>query len=140
MSDEIRPLSSCSGSAVRRTSAASGFSAAVMMIMVGVFQAIQGVVALFNDTFYVVGEEWVFSFDITTWGWIHLVMGVIVVAAGFFVLQGTVWARSVGVAVAAISAVLNLCGCRIPRVEPADHRAECFVIWALIAHGREVAR
>src|SRR3954447_10494968 len=78
--------------------------AAVMMMMVGVFQAIQGVVALFNDTFYVVGEEWVFSFDITTWGWIHLVMGVIVAVAGFFVLQGMVWARSVGVAVAAISA------------------------------------
>src|SRR6478609_3378272 len=81
--------------------------AAVMMMMVGVFQAIQGVVALFNDTFYVAGEKWVFSFDITTWGWIHLVMGVVVAAAGFFVLQGAVWARAVGVAVAALSAVLN---------------------------------
>ena len=49
--------------------------AAIMMMLVGVFQAIQGVVALFNDTFYVVGEKWTFSFDVTTWGWVHLVMG-----------------------------------------------------------------
>jgi len=46
--------------------------AGIMMIMVGVFQAIQGIVALVNDTFYVVGQKWVFSFNITTWGWIHL--------------------------------------------------------------------
>src|SRR4029079_6227844 len=55
--------------------------AAVMMMMVGVFQAIQGIVALFTDTFYVAGEKWVFSFDITTWGWIHLVMGIVVAVA-----------------------------------------------------------
>src|SRR6188472_783851 len=39
--------------------------AGIMMIMIGVFEAIQGLVALFNDEFYVVGQEWVFEFDIT---------------------------------------------------------------------------
>src|SRR6478609_6108387 len=81
--------------------------AAVMMIMIGVFQAIQGVVALFNDTFYVAGEKWVFSFDVTAWGWIHLLGGAVLALAGFFLLQGAVWARVVGVGVAIISAVLN---------------------------------
>ena len=114
--------------------------AGIMMIMVGVFQAIQGVVALFNDTFYVAGEEWVFSFDITTWGWIHLVMGIVVVAAGFFVLQGAVWARAVGVAVAALSAVLNFMWLPYyPVWSLLIIALDVFVIWALIAHGREIA-
>ena len=67
-----------------------------MMIMVGLFQAIQGVVDLFNDTFYVVGGKWTFAFDITTWGWIHLLVGALLVAAGFFLFTGAVWARAVG--------------------------------------------
>ena len=64
--------------------------AGIMMIMVGVFQAIQGVVALFNDTFYMVGQKWVFSFNVTTWGWIHLLAGVVLVVAGYFLFQGAV--------------------------------------------------
>ena len=51
--------------------------AAVLMIMVGVFHAAQGLVAIVNDTFYVVGEEYVFQFDVTTWGWIHLLLGIL---------------------------------------------------------------
>ena len=113
---------------------------AVTMMILGVFQAIQGVVALFNDTFYVVGEKWVFSFDITTWGWIHLVMGIVVAVAGFFVLQGAVWARAVGVAVAALSAVLNFAWLPYYPVWSLIIIAlDVFVIWALTAHGRDVA-
>jgi hypothetical protein len=114
--------------------------AAVMMIMVGAFQALQGIVALFNDTFYAVGEKWVFSFDITTWGWVHLVVGAGVAVAGFFVLQGAVWARTVGVAVAALSAVLNFIWLPYyPVWSLLIIALDVFVIWALIAHGRDVA-
>ena len=114
--------------------------AAIMMMMIGVFQAIQGVVALFNDTFYVAGEKWVFSFDITAWGWIHLVLGVVVLAAGFFVLQGAVWARSVGVAVTALSAVLNFMWLPYyPVWSLLIIALDVFVIWALAAHGHEMA-
>ena len=63
--------------------------------------------AVFNDTFYVVGAEWVFEFDVTTWGWIHILIGLLVAVAGFFVLSGAVWARTVGVIVACLSIVLN---------------------------------
>ena len=80
------------------SSAAVGLTvfAAVMLIMVGIFQAIAGVVALFNDTFYVVGEKYVFQFDVTTWGWIHLILGIVIAVAGFFLFRGAVWARTVG--------------------------------------------
>lgn len=114
--------------------------AAVMMIMVGAFQALQGLVALFNDTLFVAGEGWLFTFDITTWGWIHLMVGVGVAVAGFFVLQGAVWARTVGVAVAVLSAVLNFMWLPYyPFWSLVIIALDVFVVWALVAHGRDVA-
>ena len=114
--------------------------AGVMMIMLGVFQALQGIVALFNDTFYVVGQKWTFSFDITAWGWIHLIVGALVVVAGFFVFQGAVWARAVGIGVAVISAVLNFMWLPYyPLWSLLIIALDVFVIWALAAHGRDIA-
>ena len=123
--------------------AAAGLTvfAGAMMIMVGVFQAIQGVVALFNDTFFVVGQEWVFSFDVTVWGWIHLLVGVLLVAAGFFVFRGAVWARVIGVAAVAISAVLNFMWLPYyPLWSLLIIALDVFVIWALTVHGRDVTK
>ena len=115
--------------------------AAIMMIMVGVFQAIQGVVALFNDTFYVVGQKWTFSFDITTWGWIQLLVGILLVAAGFFLFRGAMWARAVGVGVVAISAVLNFMWLPYyPLWGVLVIALDVFVIWALTAHGRDIVK
>ena len=114
--------------------------AGVMMIMLGVFQAIQGVVALFNDTFYVAGQKWVFQFDITTWGWIHLIVGALVAVAGFFVFRGAVWARAVGIGIAAISAVLNFMWLPYyPFWSMVIIALDVFVIWALAGHGRDIA-
>ena len=113
--------------------------AAMMMMLVGVFQAIFGLVALFNDTFYVVGEDWVFQFDVTTWGWVHLIVGVVVAVAGYFVLTGAVWARTVGVLMAMISAVLTFMALPYyPIWAILIITLDVFVIWALIAHGRDV--
>ena len=114
--------------------------AGVMMIMLGVFQAIQGVVALFNDTFYAAGQKWVFQFDITTWGWIHLIVGALVAVAGFFVFRGAVWARAVGIGIAAISAVLNFMWLPYyPLWSILIIALDVFVIWALAVHGRDIA-
>ena len=113
--------------------------AAIMMMTVGVFQAIQGVVALLNDTFYVVGQKWTFSFDITTWGWIHLIVGAGVAAAGFFLLTGAVWARVVGISVAALSALLNFAWMPYyPAWSVLIIAVDVFVIWALTVHGRDI--
>src|SRR3954453_8259088 len=57
--------------------------AATMLIVIGFLQAMQGLVALLNDNFYVAGQKWVFEFDVTTWGWIHLLLGIVVALAGF---------------------------------------------------------
>jgi hypothetical protein len=113
--------------------------AAVMMIMLGIFQAIQGIVALFNDNFYVAGQKWVFEFDLTAWGWIHLLVGVLIAVAGFFVLQGTAWARWLGIGIAAVSAILNFMWLPYyPIWSLLIIALDVFVIWALAVHGRDI--
>jgi hypothetical protein len=123
------------------SSAAVGLTvfAAVMLIMVGIFQAIAGVVALFNDTFYVVGEKYIFQFDVTTWGWVHLILGIVIAVAGYFLFRGAVWARTVGVILASISAVLNFAWLpHYPIWAIAIITLDVFIIWALTAHGRDI--
>ena len=81
--------------------------AATVMIIGGVMQALQGLVALFNDTFYVVGEEYLFQFDVTAWGWIHLLLGALVAVAGWAVFSGKLWGRMVGIVLASLSLIAN---------------------------------
>ncbi len=65
-----------------------------MLIIVGVFQAIAGLGAILEDKVYLVGQDYIFTFDVTTWGWIHLLIGVVLVAAGIGVFYGSPVART----------------------------------------------
>ena len=131
-----KPATEPSGTAVGVT-----VFAAVMLIMIGVFQGIAALVALVNDTFFVVGEEYLFKFDVTTWGWIHLLVAILLVAAGVFLFRGALWARIVGVIVATISAVVNFAWLPWYPIWGAIMIAvDVFVIWALTAHGRDITR
>ncbi len=112
---------------------------ATLMIMVGVFQAIQGLVALFNDTFYVVGREYVFEFDLTSWGWAHLALGVLLMVAGGFLMAGATWARWTGVILAGVSAVANFMWLPYyPLWSILVIALDVAIIWALTAHGRAI--
>jgi hypothetical protein len=112
--------------------------AAVMMIMSGVFQAIQGLIGIFENEFYVTTRNYVFQFDATTWGWIHLVIGLIVAFAGWGLLSGRTWARAVGIALAVLSAIANFLFIPYyPFWSLLIITLDIFVIWALAAHGRE---
>jgi hypothetical protein len=113
--------------------------AAVLMILGGVFHAVQGLVALVNDDFYVFGQEYVFEFDVTAWGWIHLLAGILVVTAGCFLLQGAVWARTVAVVVATLSIILNFMWMPFyPLWSMLVIGFDVLVIWAVTVHGRDV--
>src|SRR3954463_359154 len=73
----------------------------VMLIMLGSFQIIEGLVALFDDGFYAVRSSGlVVQVDYNTWGWVHMVIGVVGVLAGLGLLVGNMLARIVGVGVA----------------------------------------
>jgi hypothetical protein len=119
---------------------AVGFTvfAAIMMLMVGVFQALQGLIAIFENEFYVQTRNYLFEFDATTWGWIHLVIGLLVAFAGWGLLSGRTWARVVGITLAVLSATANFLFIPYyPFWSLLIIAVDIFVIWALTAHGRE---
>jgi hypothetical protein len=121
---------------------AAGYStfAGIMLIMIGIFHAFAGIVAIADDTFYVVGREWIFEFDITVWGWIHLIGGIIVVTSGFGIFSGNVLARTVGVGIAMLSALVNFAWLPYSPVWSGLMIALAVaVIWALTVHGRDIA-
>lgn len=119
------------------TAAGVTVTAALFMIMIGAFQAIEGIVALVNDTFYVVGTTYVFEFDTTTWGWIHLGLGVIAVLAGLALFQGMLWARVIAVIMASVSIVANFMWLPYyPLWSLTIIAFDVFVIWAVTMHPR----
>jgi hypothetical protein len=116
------------------------FFAATMMIILGVLHAIEGLVALFNDTYYLVGRHGLtVQVDYTAWGWTHLVLGVLVAAAGIALFTGRAWARVVGVILAALSALVNIGFLAAYPVWSAILVAiDVLVIWAITVHGGEM--
>ena len=114
--------------------------AAVFLMIIGAMNAIQGLAALFRDEAYWVtlGGN-VLAFDVTTWGWIHLIGGLIVLFAGIGLFRGAVWARTVGVIVAVISAIVNFAWLPwYPVWSLVMIAIAITVIWALTAHGRDI--
>lgn len=123
------------------SSGAAGLTAfaGILMLLIGFFHAFQGLVALFNDEFLVVGEEYIFEFDITAWGWVHLIAGVIIALAGIALFQGAVWARTVAVILACLSILASFLWMPYyPVWSIAVIVFDVFVIWAVTAHGRDV--
>ena len=91
----------------QEVAAGTSIVAAVVLITVGVLQFFQGIAAIAKDEVFVVGIEYVYKFDLTTWGWIHLILGVVVVLVGIVLLTGATWARIAGVILLALSIVAN---------------------------------
>jgi cell division protein FtsW (lipid II flippase) len=113
--------------------------AAIMMLMIGIFQAIAGLVAIFENEFYVATRNYLFKFDATTWGWIHLIVGLIIVFAGWGLLSGRTWARTVAIILAVISAIANFVFIPYyPFWALLIITLDVFVIWAIAAHGGDL--
>ena len=114
--------------------------AGLMMIMLGVFHAIAGFAEIIDPDAYVVTQQYVFKFSSSAWGWIHLIVGILVFFAGFGIFRGAVWARTVGVILAIVSAAAAFAW--LPYV-PFWSLLLIFVaisvIWALTAHGRDMS-
>jgi hypothetical protein len=103
-----------------------------MLMTVGVFQVIEGVAALAKDSVYVTGVDYTFEFDVTTWGWIHLVIGVIGVATGLGIVAGQAWGLLAGIVIACIGAISNFAFMPyFPFWSLAVVAFNVFVIWAL---------
>jgi hypothetical protein len=81
--------------------------AATVLTIIGVFQIISGLVAIFDDNFYVVTANYTFDLDTTVWGWIHLLLGILLVVTGFGLFSRSAWAGVTAIVLASLSAILN---------------------------------
>jgi hypothetical protein len=114
--------------------------AGVMMIITGVFNAMEGVVALARNEVYVATPRYIFAFDLTTWGWIQVVIGLVVLAAGFGVVTGQLWGRVVGITIALLSMLANFAFIPYyPVWSLLIIALDVFVIWALCVYNRDAA-
>jgi hypothetical protein len=111
----------------------------IMMIMIGCFHAIAGLVGIFRDDYYLVSKNGLLlEMDYTAWGWTHLILGVVIAFAGYGVLVGQTWARVTGVILAMLSALANLAFLSAqPLWSTIIIALDVLVIYALVAHGRE---
>jgi hypothetical protein len=114
--------------------------AGVTMIMVGIFQALNGIVGIVNDDFFVKTHHYTYSLSTTSWGWIHLILGIIVVISGIGLFTGNLAARIVAVTIAMLSTIANFLWLPYYPVWSVVIIAfNIAIIWALTAHGGDIA-
>ncbi len=119
---------------------AVNYFAGILMMVAGAFDVLEGLAAIVRKHYYVVGTNYIYKFNVTTWGWIHLLLGIGLGVAGFFVLRGALWARIVGIVGAALVGIANFMWLPYQPVWSVVIITVCvLIIWALTMHGRERA-
>ena len=114
--------------------------AGFMMVMLGTFHLIEGLMALFQDEYFLVGKNGLtVHLDYTAWGWLHVVAGIVIIAGGVGLFSGRIWARALAVAMAFISAVINIGFLSAyPIWSVILITLDILVIWAVTVHGSEM--
>nr|WP_245910150.1 hypothetical protein [Nocardia amikacinitolerans] len=87
--------------------AGTSIGAAILLLTVGVLQILEGISAVVDDELFVVGAEYVYQFDISTWGWIHIVLGAILVICAIGLMTGSTWGRVAAIVIAALAIIAN---------------------------------
>ncbi|MGW5429762.1 DUF7144 family membrane protein [Streptomyces sp. NPDC004059] len=115
--------------------------AGVMLLLAGLLGVFRGIMAIAQDNVFVTTPNYVFKFDLTSWGWIHLVLGAIAVIVSFGLFTPSMWARVAGVAIAGLVIIANFLSLPYYPVWSVVMIAlSGFIIWALcVVQGRESA-
>ncbi len=112
--------------------------AGIMLIMAGMFGAIDGLVAIIQDEVFLVTDDQIILLDLTAWGWVHLIVGAIALVTGLAVLSGQLWAEILGVLLAIVSATTQILFITVfPLWSLAIIAIDILVIYGLIVHGEE---
>jgi hypothetical protein len=122
-----RVSTSASGHEVSGWAVGITFFAALMLLLLGTFHLLVGFAAILDDSFYSVRPSYALEVDVTTWGWIHLAGGFVVMLAGALLLFGSMIGRIIAIAVAVISAIGNFWS--IPY----------YPVWSILLIGLDVA-
>jgi hypothetical protein len=116
--------------------------AGFMMMLSGIFQAIAGLVGIFNESYFAVANssnQLLVIHDVQAWGWFNLIMGSVILAAGLSLFSGSVWSRTIAVILAMMSAVANLVAISLyPVWSIICLTMSILVIYAVIVHGGEL--
>ena len=112
------------------------------MLMLGIFQFVEGLTALFRHTYLAVpSSQLLVTVSYTAWGWTHLFIGLVAFFAGYALMTGRMWGRILGVGVALLSATINLAFVAAAPVWAITLIAiDVIVIYAICAHGGELKR
>ncbi len=117
------------------------YFASVLLLLGGGLQIIAGLTGIFNGNFYEVANGTLLVFDYGTWGWIHLILGVALLAAGAGLMTGQGWARVVATIIVVMSIIGNIAFLPIyPWWSLIALIIDAFVVYAVTIHGDEVAR
>jgi hypothetical protein len=111
---------------------------AAMMVILGLFNVINGLAAIFADDLFVTGPGGPIVLDVTAWGWVHFLVGLAVATAGAFLLQGATWARIVAICAVMVNLVAQVLFLpAYPAWSMLIIAVDVLVLWALIVHGEE---
>ena len=114
--------------------------AGVLMLVIGGYHAMAGIAALREDEILLETPSYTYALDVTTWGWVHLGLGVLVALAGAAVLRDRLWGRLVGIVLAGLSLFANfLFLLYYPLWAALIIALDVVIIWALSAYRPEPA-
>ncbi|WP_327324557.1 hypothetical protein OG735_20040 [Streptomyces sp. NBC_01210] len=106
--------------------------AAVMLIIGGILDVFRGIMAIANDDIFVSTPRYVFRFDVTGWGWLHLILGVVAILVGVSLFKAPLWARIIGIVIAALLIITNFLSLPYyPFWSVIAIALYAFIIWAL---------
>lgn len=116
------------------------FFGAVMAILLGAFQIIEGLTALFRHNYFIVSHNGLLvTANYTAWGWAHFFLGVLLAITGIGMLAGATWARFIAIVLAALSAIFNLAFiAAYPIWSTVVIAFDVILIYALAAHGHDL--
>jgi hypothetical protein len=114
--------------------------AGAMMMLSGLFNLVTGLVAIFDDEIYVNGPRATVVFDLTAWGWIHVILGFILFVIGIALLGGYLWARLTAVVIVGLNMLTQLLELpAYPLFSIIIIALNVFIMYALLVHGEEMA-
>lgn len=115
------------------------YFAGFLMIVMGILQSIAGLTALLKNSYFLVRNDALVVFDYTTWGWIHLLLGIVILMAGTAVINGRTWGRVVAVILAIVSVIANFVFIQAyPIWSIIAITIDILIIYAITVHGTEV--
>ncbi|MEU8465298.1 hypothetical protein [Streptomyces sp. NPDC029003] len=136
MSQQTTPRSPHPGAAPNAWATGGTVFAGVLLLVDGVLGVIKGIAGIVQDDVYTRLGSYVFKFNVSAWGWIHLAVGIVLIIVGVGLLKGAGWARVMGVALAAIYVILDFMWLPYTPIWALVSIAiSLFVIWALCTDG-----